>query len=105
MPDTTQQFFTHEVNKRCNLPAISAQDAFDLHHATVGLITGLACLRRLLPRLDASEVNRLVQTLTWQSLISQPSEAYEVATIAAGVVDSLTPQKQIGFDLSGRRDV
>src|SRR5688572_16929384 len=89
MTTSVDQFYHRAVNRYCNLPRISPQEAFELHHGAVDLISGIATLRRLAGRLGRQEISRLVQTMAWKMMINQPDEAYEVARLAAGVVDSL----------------
>ena len=83
------QFFKREVNRRCRLPKITEQQAFDLWFAATGLVTGLEGMRRLCPDLPRTEVAKLVQALTWQSLIHSPIDACDVAKTATGIVEAI----------------
>lgn len=83
------RFYRNEVNARCNLQTISDHDAFNLYSSAVGFVSGLSGLRRLLRRLPAAEVEKLLTALTWQGLATTPKDAAAVAELARGAVAAI----------------
>jgi len=58
-----ETFFQDRINEHCDLPNIDSEDAFALYYAIGDLITALATLKRLVPKLGSREIVRLIRAI------------------------------------------